>query len=79
MSQLQMMKAGLDNLTYISEEAITLVKNHMHADATNLGSEVTWEPGALEFEAEMRILDNKVAITMTPIFYDYELAVKFIL
>ncbi|KAF6022106.1 add-1 [Bugula neritina] len=57
--QLQMMKAGLDNLTYISEEAITLVKNHMHADATNLGSEIMWEPGALEFEAEMRILDNK--------------------
>jgi len=40
----------------------------MHADDINFGSEVTWEPGALEFEAEMRMLDNKVAIPMAQIF-----------
>lgn len=62
-SQIQAMPAGMDNLVLVSQD----VKQKTFSIANQGGGGVDssgkkWKLGELEFEAQMRILDNAVSV-----------------
>lgn len=59
-----MMQVGLDNLVFPSEEAIEQVLKNADSESVNMGGGKKWRAGELEFEAEMRVLDNAVSIVL---------------
>jgi hypothetical protein len=64
MFQIQAVPAGLDNLILVSQE----IKQKTFATANQGGGGVDssgkkWKVGELEFEAQMRLLDNAVSWT----------------
>ena len=54
------MSAGIDNLVYPTEEAMERTAKFNSSNAVNT-SDKKWRDGELEFEAEMRMLDNAVS------------------
>ena len=61
---MKMMSVGLDNLVMPSEEAIEITRNNASAQDCNMGNTKKWAAGEMEFEAEMRKLDNAVSQTV---------------
>lgn len=61
---MRMMQVGLDNLVFPSEEAIEQVLKNADSESVNMGGGKKWRAGELEFEAEMRVLDNAVSIVL---------------
>lgn len=56
-----MLAAGIDNIVLPTEEAIQKVRdNHQAQDVNMKAGDRKWRYGELEFEAEMRTLDNAV-------------------
>jgi len=56
--QMKMVVVGVDNLILPSEEAIEVTRNSNKSQDVNMGNSKKWGVGELEFEAEMRKLDN---------------------
>ncbi|XP_067928409.1 protein hu-li tai shao-like isoform X5 [Watersipora subatra] len=56
-AQVRLIGVGLDNLIIPSDEAIERTRKSRDTSAVN-SSEKKWRAGELEFEAEMRMLDN---------------------
>lgn len=50
----------MDDVIFPSEEAIMQARNNLTSADVNVGNEQEWGPGELEFEAEMRVLDQSV-------------------
>ena len=59
-----MITVGLDNLVLPSEEAIERTAKFNTASDVNT-SDKKWRVGELEFEAQMRMLDNAVSCQLT--------------
>lgn len=58
---MKMVVVGVDNLILPSEEAIEVTRNSNKSQDVNMGNSKKWGVGELEFEAEMRKLDNAVS------------------
>lgn len=56
-----MLPVGIDNLSLPSEEIQKKVHSTGSAQRVNHGADKKWRFGELEFEAEMRVLDNAVS------------------
>lgn len=59
---MRLVSVGMDNLVFPSEEAIKRARENSTASHINVGSDKKWKIGELEFEAEMRLLDNAVSV-----------------
>jgi len=57
----RLLPVGIDNLSLPSEEIQKKVHSTGSAQRVNHGADKKWRFGELEFEAEMRVLDNAVS------------------
>lgn len=59
--QMKMITVGLDNLVMPSAEALERCRKNNASSHVNTSGDKKWGYGELEFEAEMRALDNAVS------------------
>lgn len=60
--QVAALSAGMSNLILLDRELVNRTARVLNAGAGGVGDEGFWKPGELEYEAEMRVLDNKVRL-----------------
>lgn len=64
--QMMMIKVGLENLVIPSDDVIANGPSLINSESVNVQNEKKWRAGELEFEAEMRTLDNAVSVYCFP-------------
>ena len=59
-SQVAALSAGLSNLIKVDEDLVKQTASVLSKGGGGVSSVSFWKTGELEYEAEMRVLDNKV-------------------